>query len=231
MGRRPDPLEEVLGHRFSRPDLLRQSLVHSSVTATRRDRARSNERQEFLGDRVLALVIADLLYHRFPGEDEGALARRHAALVRREALARVAEAIGLAQHIVMSEGEEETGGRANSALLADTCEAVIAALYLDGGLWAAALFIRRQWQPLIDESKAPPVDAKTLLQEWAQARGLPLPAYREVAREGPAHAPVFSVAVSVEGLAPVTATGASKRAAEQAAAEVLLDHARRGCDP
>ena len=231
MGGRPDLLEEVLGHRFSRPDLLRQSLVHSSVTTTRRDRVRSNERQEFLGDRVLALVAADLLYHRFPGEDEGAMARRHAALVRREALARVAEAIGLAQHIVMSEGEEETGGRENSALLADTCEAVIAALYLDGGLQAAAAFIRRQWQPLIDEAKAPPVDAKTALQEWAQARGLPLPAYREVAREGPPHAPVFSVAVSVEGLAPATATGASKRAAEQAAAEVLLDHAGRGCDP
>jgi ribonuclease III len=222
MDARMRDLEDALGHRFERPDLLAQALIHSSTARSRADRTHSNERLEFLGDRVLGLVMARVLFEQFPRENEGALARRHAALVRREALARIADVIGLAGVMVMSPGEDDAGGRANPSLLADACEAVIATLYLDGGLEVAESFIRRYWEPLIEEDPTPPKDAKTSLQEWAQGRGLPLPQYREVRRKGPPHAPVFHLKVTVAGMEPETATGPSKRTAEQAAAEALL---------
>jgi len=219
----PEPLENALGHRFVRKDLLRQALTHSSTSRSAKARALSNQRLEFLGDRVVGLAVAELLFTQFPHEDEGALARRHAALVSRDALARVADAIGLAPHIVMSAGEEGAGGRTNPSLLADTLEAVIAALYMDGGLAAAGPFIARNWQPLVDAELSPPKDPKTALQEWAQGRGLALPAYRETGRSGPPHAPVFSVEVSLADGRAVTASGPSKRIAERDAAEAMLD--------
>ena len=212
-------LEHALGHRFARPGLLGLALTHSSASHD----GRSNQRLEFLGDRVLGLVVAQALYERFPDEEEGALAPRLAALVRRDALARVARDIGLGGHVVMSQGEEVAGGRDNPSILADACEAVIAALYLDGGMEPAQRFIRRHWLALMEEDTAPPKDSKTELQEWAQGRGLALPDYTETGRRGPAHAPVFSVRVSVQGADPAAATGPSKRAAEQAAAAALLD--------
>ena len=215
-------LEETLGHSFSRPDLLRRALIHPSFAAPDEGTENSSERQEFLGDRVLGLVVADLLFHGFPDESEGDLARRHALLVSRLSLVRVADEIGLSRHIILSPGEDEAGGRERPALLADICEAVIAALYLDGGLEVAAAFIHRHWRPLMDEDAVPPKDAKTALQEWAQGRGLTLPDYREVARSGPSHAPSFTVEVTVFGHPPAAATGPSKRAAEGAAAAVLL---------
>jgi ribonuclease III len=218
-----ESLARFLGHRFQRPELLRQALTHASTARDRQGRHRSNERLEFLGDRVLGLVVADFLLERFPDEDEGELARRHAGLVRRETLARVAGSIGIGDHIVMSRGEEEAGGRGNPGLLADSLEAAIAALYLDGGLAPAAEFIRRHWWNLIEEDVEPPKDGKTTLQEWAQGRGLDLPSYREVDRSGPAHAPTFMVQVSVEGVGEAAAPGPSKRAAEQAAADALLE--------
>jgi ribonuclease-3 len=164
-----------------------------------------------------------MLLERFPREDEGAIARRQTALVRRETLARVAEEIGLGEHIVMTRGEEETGGRTNPTLLADCCEAVIAAIYRDGGLEAARGFVHRYWRELVEEMAQPPLDAKTALQEWAQGRGLALPKYRETGREGPDHAPRFTVEAALDGFEPARAEGASKRAAEQAAAQALLD--------
>ncbi len=217
-----DGFEPALGHRFADPALLRQALTHSSGST---DRMRSNERLEFLGDRVLGLVVADMLYERFPDEEEGALARRHAALVQRESLARVSRGIGLPDHLILSMGEAETGGRENDSLLADACEAVIAALYLDGGLDAARDFVHAHWSALMEENPTPPKDAKTALQEWAQGRGKPLPSYREVSREGPDHAPTFTIEVSVEGLDPAIGTGSSKRLAAQAAAEAMLARA------
>jgi len=223
MAGRHEPLENALGHRFVQPDLLQLALTHSSTVRAPSVRSLSNQRLEFLGDRVLGLVVAQLLYEQFPGEDEGALARRSVALVRREALADIAREIDLAPHVIMSPGEEEAGGRANPGLLADTLEAVIAALYLDGGLGVVEAFIRDRWQRLVDADLTPPMDAKTTLQEWAQARGLALPLYEEVGREGPAHAPVFRVRVSLEGYGSATASGSSKRAAEQGAAEALLN--------
>ena len=218
MNGKAESLEQALEHRFARPGLLGLALTHSSAPGD----GRSNQRLEFLGDRVLGLVIAQALYERFPDEDEGALAPRLAALVRRDSLARVARDIGLGGHVLMARGEEEAGGRGNPGILADACEAVIAALYLDGGMETARRFILGHWLALMEEDQAPPKDAKTELQEWAQGRALALPVYTETAREGPAHAPVFTVRVALEGLDPAAATGSSKRAAEQAAASALL---------
>ncbi len=215
-------LEETLGHQFSRPELLWHALIHPSTATPDDGVEHSSERQEFLGDRVLGLVIADLLFHRFPDENEGHLARRHSVLVSRRTLARVADQIGLSSHIVLSPGEDGMGGRKRPTLLADICEAVIAALYLDGGLEPAAVFIRRHWRPLMDEDVVPPKDAKTALQEWAQGRGLALPEYREVARDGPPHAPRFTIEVTVTGYVPAAGTGSSKRAAEGIAAATFL---------
>jgi len=215
-------LAVVLGHHFSRPDLLREALTPPSAQGRSRD-LRSYQRLEFLGDRVLGLIVAELLFARFPREAEGALTRRHASLVRREALADVARAAGLGGHILLSPGEEAAGARSNPSVLADVCEAAIAALYLDGGLAAATRFVERMWQPqLASQGAAPPRDPKTALQEWALARGLPLPAYETVAATGPAHRRVFTVTVRVNGLAPATADGSSKRAAEGAAAAMAL---------
>jgi ribonuclease-3 len=218
-------LEERLGHRFARPDLLQRAVTHAS--AADGEHRRHNERLEFLGDRILGLVIAETLMKRFPDETEGDLARRHTSLVRREALAEVAQAIDLGGALILSKGEAESGGRDNPALLADACEAVIAALYLDGGLEAARRFIDARWGALIASAPEPPRDAKTTLQEWAQGLGLPLPRYATVATEGPPHEPLFTVEVVVQGRPPVRATGRSKRAAEQAAAGLMLDRIAR----
>ncbi len=216
-------LENVLGHAFQKAQLLEQALNHPSTARTRNDRKDSNQRMEFLGDRVLGLIIAKMLYEAFPDEEEGDMARRHTALVRRESLSRVAEVIGLAPFIDMASSEQDAGGRENPALLADACEAVIAAIYLDGGIDPADTFIRRYWQPLMAENTLPPQDAKTALQEYAQSQGLALPVYNEVSRSGPPHDPVFTIEARVKDAPPATATGNSKRVAEQAAAALLLD--------
>ena len=223
-------LEAALGHRFERPELLDQALTHSSAShlaGPRRAGGRSYERLEFLGDRVLGLVVAEMLLAGYPEEPEGDLARRHADLVRKEALAAVANEIDLAQHIRLP-AIEERSARSNPSLLADVCEAVIAALYLDGGFAVSQDFIKRLWAPRMAASVAPPKDPKTALQEWAQGRGRKLPAYRLVRSDGPPHQPVFTVAVEVEGVASIEASGASKRQAEAAAATLLLQHIVKG---
>ena len=218
--------EEHLGHGFARPELLTRALTHPSA-ATRRDGIDdSYERLEFLGDRVLGLIVADLLMARFPREAEGALALRHAELVRRETLAEVAREIGLDDYLRLAKGEEAAGERQNPALLANACEAVIGALYLDGGLPVAWAFVERLWAARLEADVRPPQDAKTALQEWAQARALGLPKYREVGREGPAHEPYFTLEVAVEGQEPARGEGRSKRLAEQAAAARLLARLR-----
>jgi ribonuclease-3 len=200
---------------------LARALTHRSAIGGME--TRSYERLEFLGDRVLGLIVAEMLYDRYPREPEGFLARRHAALVRREALARVARVVDVGRLIVLSRGEEDAGGRDSDAILADVCEALLGALYVDGGLAAAAAFVTAHWPAMMEESAAPPKDAKTALQEWAQSRGLPLPAYRTLAAEGPDHNPVFTVEVAVSGHPAATASGPSKRVAAQAAAAALLE--------
>lgn len=218
-------LQCAFGYAFGQDSVLLQAAVtHPSATPTSlRGQATVYERLEFLGDRVLALVVADMLLTRFPAEKEGALAQRHAALVRREALARVARQLTLGHYLILSRGEEEAGGRDNPAILADACEAVIGALFTSAGFDVASAFIRRRWTPLMEESNTPPKDAKTALQEWAQGRGQHLPVYEIVNVDGPAHEPIFSISVTVAGEPPVTASGGSKRLAEQAAARALLD--------
>jgi ribonuclease-3 len=216
-----DELAERLGHRFGDPLLLRQALTHRS-TASGRRAPEGYERLEFLGDRVLAIVVADMIYHAFPAEDEGALAKRFASLVSRDSLALVARELDLGRHLILSRGEAQSGGRESDNLLADACEAVIGALYLDGGLAAAANFVRRHWEAPIVAKGAPPRDAKTALQEWAQGARLPLPAYRVVRAEGRPHEPVFEVEVAVPGHPTAVGRGRSKRAAETAAAALML---------
>ena len=215
-------LDEALGHAFAHSELLVEALTHPSARSRRGAAKRGYERLEFLGDRVLGLIIAEWLWRSFPDEAEGALTQRHASLVRREALTKVAKAVGLGEHILLSAGEAASGARANPSVLADVCEAVIAALYLDGGLPVAARFVERWWEPQLKKLGAPPRDPKTSLQEWAQARGRPLPVYRTVAAEGPAPRRVFTVEVSVDGLPPASASGSSKRSAEAAAAAAAL---------
>ena len=214
-------LARRIGHNFADPDLLERALTHASRNS-RPGGGANYERLEFLGDRVLGLVVADLLYHHFPDEEEGALARRFAMLVRRETLAEVAEEIDLGPAVILARGEIEAGTQENPGVLSDCMEAVIAALYLDGGLEAARDFIAGHWTPRLEADPTPPKDAKTELQEWAQAQGLPLPDYREIGRDGPAHDPRFTIAVSVDGAEAVEGSGSSKRQAEQAAAEALL---------
>ena len=224
-----EELAQSIGHVFKRPALLSEALTHPSAATPakaktrRRSVPRHYERLEFLGDRVLDLVIADLLWHRFAGEREGQMTRRLAGLVRRETLARVALDIGLDRHIVLSPSEAASGGARNASNLANACEAVIAAIYLDGGLEAAAGFIERWWGGLVDSAEASKPDPKTRLQEWAERRGLGLPAYRVVAMEGPAHGPRFTVAVRVAQSDEASATATSKRAAETEAAAALLE--------
>jgi len=216
-------LAAKLGHAFNDFSLLETAVTHSSISSEQGSRLYSNERLEFLGDRVLGLVIAEVLLEKFPKEEEGALARRHTAMVRKEALAIVARKLGIGPYIRMTRGEEEGGGRENDSLLSDCCEAIIAALFLDGGLDAAREFIGAHWQSLLGRDLTPPKDNKTMLQEWLQARGRPLPNYREVARKGPAHAPQFEMEALADDGQIATASGASKRQAEQEAAGRLLE--------
>lgn len=220
----PEPLLKTLGHRFADSALLDEALTHrSAVDRKRRAKfAHGNERLEFLGDRVLALVVAEMLLEKFPGESEGELAKRHAALVKASVLADVAREIGLGEHLLLADNERASGGAAKPTILADACEAVLGAIYRDGGLAPAAKFVRKHWQERLEAAIKPPADAKTALQEWAQGRGLKLPEYREVGREGPAHAPKFAVEVVVQDRSPARGVGRTKREAERDAATRLL---------
>jgi ribonuclease-3 len=219
-----DDLEAALGHRFRDRALLLAALSHSSL-GRKGAAAAGFDRLEFLGDRVVGLVVADMLLDRFPEDGEGDIARRHARLVNRDSLARIARDIGLGTYLRLSPGETLSGGGDNPAVLADAFEAVIAALYRDGGMEAARACLTVRFEPLVSEVAVPPRDAKTALQEWAQARGLNLPEYRLLKMSGPAHKPRIAVEVKIEGLEPESAEGSSKRIAEQTAAAALLERA------
>ncbi len=214
--------EERIGYRFKTVALLEQALTHISGLAGARNRAHSYQRLEFLGDHVLGLVISDMLYRAFPKADEGEMSRRLADLVRKEACADVARAIEIGPTIRLGTSENNAGGRDRTAILADVCEALIGAVFIDGGFEAAAAMISRLWEERMRVPVRPLRDSKTVLQEWAQARGLPTPAYREVERKGPDHNPEFRVSVELPKLAPAEGLGRSKRAAEQAAATAML---------
>lgn len=215
------PLQASLGHKFHDPAILASALRHSSL-GSRAATADGFDRLEFLGDRVIGLVVAEMLLAGYPKDGEGDIARRHARLVNRDSLARLARAIDLGRYLRLSPGEAQSGGRDNPGVLADAFEAMIAAVYRDGGMSAARDFLVPQFAPLMAEVVIPPRDAKTALQEWAQGRGLNLPSYRTVEMSGPAHRPRISVEVQIQGLPPQQAEGPSRRAAEQAAAAALL---------
>src|SRR6185436_11441504 len=199
-------LEKRIGHTFKNRQLLEEALTHPSL-----GNRQSNQRLEFLGDAVLGLVVLRILYEMYPNEPEGDLARRHAALVCGPTLAEVGSEIHIGDSLFMASSEETAGGRSNPSNVEDACEALIGALYLDGGLKAAEAFIVPRWKPLAKKVKAPPKDAKTTLQEWAQERALPVPSYAVVENTGPAHAPQFAVEVSVRGQAPLRGTAGTKR--------------------
>ena len=215
--------EAALGHTFADRTLLDEALTHPSASGRHGRQRRSYERLEFLGDRVLGLIVAHLLIERFPDDPEGALTHRHVALVQQGTLARVAEGLGIGRWLEVARSEAQAGGPTKPAILADACEALIGALYLDGGLEAARAFVTSTWEPLLAEVAVPPRDAKMALQEWAQARGLEPPHYRVTATEGPPHAPQFRVEASLPGHPPGTGEGSSKRAAERQAAGRLLE--------
>jgi ribonuclease III len=210
-----------LGHEFSDPALLKVALTHASARAGACPHE-DNERLEFLGDRVLGLAIAELLADSFPKAREGELARWFNHLVRAETCAEIAQEWQLGTFILMSGGEAGSGGRSKETILANACEAVLGAIFADGGYDSARAVVHRFWQPQLDMLELAAPDAKSLLQEWAQGRRLPLPRYLEVAREGPDHAPRFTAEVQIDGVAPERGTGANKRAAEQAAALAML---------
>ena len=217
-------LERQIQHTFHDKALLDLALTHRSATVDSAVTAPelTNERLEFLGDRVLGLSVADMLYVHFSAEPEGSLARRLAALVSRETLTEVAAQMSLQEHVQVG-GSEGEGENRTASITANACEALIGAVYLDAGFVAAKDMIVRYWQPFMEAAVNPPKDPKTALQEWAQGQGLALPVYTLVESTGPAHSPEFKMSVTVEGHDPAFGVGASKRTATQIAAAALME--------
>lgn len=210
-----------LGHEFARPELLIRALTHGSVATTTRP---DNQRLEFLGDRVLGLVISEALFSADLAANEGQLAPRYNALVKGETCAAIAREINLGEVLKLGRSEMLSGGRRKEALLADAMEAVLAAVYLDAGFETAKNVILRIWQNRLDGLEDDPRDAKTALQEWAQAQGMPPPDYEQTNRGGPDHAPVFFITVRLADGRFAEASGSgTKRSIEQAAAKAMLD--------
>ena len=226
MARRAKPsiaaLESRLGYQFRNSSLIEQALTHVSAIHAGKSRSESYQRLEFLGDRVLGLTISDMLFVAFPKASEGEMSRRLSDLVRLETCAEVAEEWGIGEWLRLGAGEASTGGARKSAILGDVCEALIGAVFLDGGYDPAKALVEKGWRQRMQQPKRPLRDPQTALQEWAQARGKAPPLYREVERAGPAHKPEFTISVEVEGLDPIEARGASKRTAEQAAARAFM---------
>jgi len=214
-------LEERIGYEFADKALLEQALTHISALSGG-NRANSYQRLEFLGDHVLGLVVSDMLFKAFPKGNEGELSRRLADLVRKETCAEVAKVMDIGPALKLGSSENNAGGRLRVTILGDACEALVGAVFLDGGYQEAEALVERFWRERMIRPLRPLRDPKTMLQEWAQARGLPTPAYQELARTGPHHKPKFSVAVSLPDRPPAEGVGNSKRAAEQAAAAAML---------
>jgi ribonuclease-3 len=214
-------LETRLGHTFADPRLIERALTH--LSAPEAVGVNSYQRLEFLGDRVLGLAVSEMLYEAFPNAPEGDLSVRLARLVRRDSCADVALEWDVGPHLRLGAGEKRAGGAAKTAILGDACEALIGAVFVDGGFPAARALVRRHWEARMRADAAPIQDAKTAVQEWAQARGLPTPTYAEVERSGPAHLPRFVMQVALDGYEPERGEATSKRAAEQAAARAFLD--------
>lgn len=214
-------LEERIGYAFTDKELLERALTHISALAGG-NRNASYQRLEFLGDHVLGLVISDMLYKSFPRANEGELSRRLSDLVRKETCAEVARVMDIGPALKLGSSESHAGGRLRATILADACEGLVGAVFLDGGYAAAEALVDRFWRERMLKPLRPLRDPKTLLQEWAQGRGLPAPAYKEVERTGPHHDPEFRVSVSLPDRPAAEGIGSSKRAAEQVAAAAML---------
>ena len=213
-----EKLEKKIGYTFSDPFLLEKALTHSSTENKEYD----NERLEFLGDRVLGLSVADQLFAFFPEEEEGSLAKRHAGFVQQSDLVLVAQMLGLADHLKLSVGEIKSGGQMKEKILSDAMEALIGAIYLDGGFGVAHDFVKKFWGERLRLQISPPEDAKSRLQEWAQAKSIPLPKYTLINKSGTSHLPIFEMEVFVTEGGKAVATAKSKRAAEKSAALKML---------
>lgn len=229
--RNHDKLQFRLGYRFADPDLLDRALTHSSSVSPAKRIERSYQRLEFLGDRVLGLVVADMLYRRYPKANEGELSRTLNTLVRKETCAIIARQLDLGREMNLGDSEARTGGAEKDAILGDVTEAVIGAIYCDGGLDKAYEFVERMFEEFLADGSANKADAKTTLQEWAQARGLEPPAYIQTERTGPDHAPQFTISVSLGDFETLSATGPSKKIAEHKAAELFLIHQKVWKEP
>ncbi len=223
LGRELEGFCDRLGHHFATPDLLIQALTHPSMSSAARGQ---NQRLEFLGDRVLNLTIAEALYRDDAAASEGTLAPRYNALVRKETCAEIAREIDLGEVLKLGRSEMQSGGRRKAALLGDAMEAVIAAVYLDAGPEVARDTVLRLWGDRIGKAEAHVMNAKSDLQEWAQARGMSTPSYAEVSREGPPHMPRFVIEVALDDGQKARAEAGSKRQAEQDAAAMLLEKVR-----
>jgi ribonuclease-3 len=210
-------VEKIIGYKFKDPHWMERALTHSSTNDVF-----NYQRLEFLGDRVLGLVMAHALFEEFRGENEGGLAKRHTVLVQGSTLAVIGQAHGLGEHILLSNSERQSGGHLNENIISDVVESLIGAIYIDGGYEAARKVILTLWGDNIKTLEEAPQDPKTELQEWVQARGLELPHYEIIEKEGPDHAPSFVIQLTIEGYDPVTANGTSRRVAEKTAARTML---------
>jgi ribonuclease-3 len=234
MAQHIDQLEKTIHYQFKNKSILNEALRHPSLMhktqGDDKDKTLSQfsyERMEFLGDRVLGLIISNWLFELNPTEPEGVLAKKFSALVRTETLAKIAMDIDLANHFAMSHGEHQIGTKENINFLADACEVLIACLYLDGGLKAAKDFIHGFWKTIIGRPLEDSMDPKSALQEWSQAKGYGLPMYEKVSQTGPQHAPLFTVKLTLGDFDPLEATDKSKKLAEKKAAELFLDRKKK----
>ena len=216
-------IEAAINYTFKDKKLLTRAMTHPGAVSAQDTVKHSNQRLEFLGDRILGLIVSERLLERYPTEREGKLAPRFNAFVRKEACAEAARELGVGQYLIMAPHDAADGGRSRESALADLCEALIAAVYLDGGLKPARSLVEKAWAPQFAGGSVSTKDAKTALQEWAQGRGLSLPRYDVIDRTGPDHAPEFSVRVALENGLSAEALGPSKQDAQRAAAELLLE--------
>jgi ribonuclease-3 len=224
--------EKTIGYDFKDCSLLEEALTHPSLSHNQKGINVVNyERLEFLGDAVLGMLVAEMLCALFPDEREGMLAKRHSWLVKGETLTKIGASIGIGEALQMTTGEAQTGGRTTASNLEDAMEALIGAIYLDGGLTPAKAFISRYWNSLATEGGEPPKDPKTDLQEWVQGQGFPLPQYQVVASDGPDHAPIFTIALTVKKHKTLQAQGSTRKKAEKKAAQLFMEQVKSESEP
>ncbi|MBQ4875432.1 MAG: ribonuclease III [Rickettsiaceae bacterium H1] len=215
-------LMDKIGYQFSNQEILKEALIHPSISYVKKYK-NSYERLEFLGDTILSVIIAEMLFFQFPNEKEGDLSKRHIELVKGKTLAEVACKINLGEFIIMSQGEKNNNGASNKKNLEDAMEAIIGAIYIDGSFEQVKKVITKYWTPILLEMKSPPQNVKSSLQEWAQQNGLPKPEYRIIDQVGPSHSPIFSIEIFLQGFKPITVKAKSKSTGEQMAAKLMLE--------